>query len=175
MINEGWTDSPGGQLRSALQNASAQKRLMPFIGIYDLFSTSLAAERFDALFFSGSSLVASAYGRPDIGFIRRGDLTSTTSRLRALLPDHHLVVDIDDGFGYPAIGGHVVRSLEGCGASGVVLEDQARPRRCGHFDGKQLVSLPDYLSKLEPVLLERSSLVVVARTDASDPETSSCT
>jgi 2-methylisocitrate lyase-like PEP mutase family enzyme len=164
------TASPGEQLRSALQNASEQQRLIPFVGIYDLFSASLAAARFDALFLSGFGLAASAYGLPDIGFIGWGDLTSTTSRLRALLPDHHLLVDIDDGFGDPAIAGHVVRSLERCGASGVVLEDQARPRRCGHFDGKQLVSLPDYLSKLETVLLERSSLVVVARTDASDPE-----
>jgi 2-methylisocitrate lyase-like PEP mutase family enzyme len=52
----------------------------------------------------------------------------------------------------------------------VVLEDQARPRRCGHLNGKQLLSLPDYLSKLEKVLQERSSLVVVACTDASEPE-----
>lgn len=164
------TANPGEQLRSALHNASKQQRLIPFIGIYDLFSASLAAARFDALFLSGFGLAASAYGLPDIGFIGWGDLTSTTSRLRALLPRHHLLVDIDDGSGDPAIAGHVVRSLERCGASGVVLEDQARPRRCGHLSGKQLSLLPDYLSKLKSVLQERSSLVVVARTDASDPD-----
>jgi 2-methylisocitrate lyase-like PEP mutase family enzyme len=135
-----------------------------------LFSASLAADRFEALFLSGFGLAASAYGLPDIGFLGWGDLTSTTSRLRALLPKHHLLIDIDDGFGDPAIASHVVRSLERCGASGVVLEDQARPRRCGHHNGKQLLSLPDYLSKLETTLQERSSLVIVARTDASEPE-----
>ena len=50
------TASPGERLRSALQNASDQHRLIPFVGIYDLFSASLAAERFDALFLSGFGL-----------------------------------------------------------------------------------------------------------------------
>jgi 2-methylisocitrate lyase-like PEP mutase family enzyme len=145
------------------------QRVLPFVGIYDLFSASLAADRFDAMFLSGFGLAASTFGLPDIGFISWGDLTSCTSRLRALLPAHHLLVDIDDGFGDATVASHVARTLESCGASGVVLEDQARPRRCGHLDGKQLLPLPEYLAKLEAVLHERSSLLVVARTDASDP------
>lgn len=159
----------GSRLRQGLSNACQQAHTVPFIGVYDLFSASLAANRFEALFLSGFGLAASAYGLPDIGFIGWGDLITTTSRLRALLPDHHLLVDIDDGFGDATVASHVARTLERCGASGVVLEDQARPRRCGHLDGKQLLPLPEYLSKLEAVLADRSSLVVVARTDASDP------
>lgn len=69
------TASPGGQLRSALQNAREQQRLISFVGIYDLFSASLAAERFDALFLSGGGLATSAYGLPGIVFIDWGDLT----------------------------------------------------------------------------------------------------
>ena len=87
-----------------------------------------------------------------------------------MLPNHHLLVDIDDGFGDATVASHVARTLERSGASGVVLEDQARPRRCGHLDGKQLLPLPEYLNKLEAVLADRSSLVVVARTDATDPK-----
>lgn len=162
--------APGSRLRAALRQAGEGLRVLPFIGIYDLFSASPAAEHFEALFLSGFGLAASAYGLPDIGFVGWGDLTTSTSRLRALLPDHHLLVDIDDGFGDPAVASHIARTLERCGASGVVLEDQARPRRCGHLDGKWLLPLQDYLSKLGAVLRERSSLLVVARTDASDPE-----
>ena len=161
---------PGTRLRAAIRQAWEGQRVLPFVGIYDLFSASLAAEHFEALFLSGFGLAASAYGLPDIGFIGWGDLTTSTSRLRALLPDHHLLVDIDDGFGDATVASHVARTLERCGASGVVLEDQARPRRCGHLDGKRLLPLPDYLNKLKAVLQERSSLVVVARTDATDPE-----
>jgi 2-methylisocitrate lyase-like PEP mutase family enzyme len=162
--------APGELLRGALLQAQEQQKVLPFVGIYDLFSASLAADHFGALFLSGFGLAASSYGLPDIGFIGWGDLTTTTSRLRALLPDHHLLVDIDDGFGDATVASHVARSLERCGASGVVLEDQARPRRCGHLDGKHLLSLPEYLAKLNAVLMERSSLVVVARTDACEPE-----
>lgn len=161
---------PGQRLRETLLLARQQQRILPFIGIYDLFSASLAAKHFEALFLSGFGLAASAYGLPDIGFIGWGDLTTSTSRLRALLPDHHLLVDIDDGFGDHTVASHVARTLESCGASGVVLEDQARPRRCGHLDGKRLLPLPDYLSKLGAVLRERTSLLVVARTDATDAE-----
>jgi len=159
----------GSKLGEVLKMAQAQKRVVPFLGVYDLFSASLAADRFGALFLSGFGLAASAFGLPDVGFIGWGDLTTTTSRLRALLPDHHVLVDIDDGFGDATVASHVARTLERCGASGVVLEDQARPRRCGHLDGKTILPLPEYLVKLEAVLQHRSSMVVVARTDASDP------
>jgi 2-methylisocitrate lyase-like PEP mutase family enzyme len=162
--------SAGLRLHQALELAGDQRQIVPFVGIYDLFSASLAADRFEALFLSGFGLAASAYGLPDIGFIGWCDLTTTTSRLRALLPSHHLLVDIDDGFGDATVASHVARTLERCGASGVVLEDQARPRRCGHLDGKQLLPLPEYLSKLAAVLADRHSLVVVARTDASGPQ-----
>jgi len=158
----------GSKLGEVLKMAQAQERVVPFLGVYDLFSASLAADRFGALFLSGFGLAASAFGLPDVGFIGWGDLTTTTSRLRALLPDHHVLVDIDDGFGDATVASHVARTLERCGASGVVLEDQARPRRCGHLDGKTILPLPEYLVKLEAVLQHRSSMVVVARTDASD-------
>ena len=114
---------PGLRLRQALELAVDQQQLLPFLGIYDLFSASLAAYRFEALFLSGFGLAASAYGLPDIGFIGWGDLTTTTSSLRALLPNHHLLVAIDDGFGDATVASHVARTLERSGASGVVLED----------------------------------------------------
>ena len=87
------------RLRSALQCAQDEERILPFVGIHDLFSATLASQHFDALFLSGFGLAASAFGLPDIGFIGWGDLVSFTSRLRTLLPHQHLLIDIDDGFG----------------------------------------------------------------------------
>jgi 2-methylisocitrate lyase-like PEP mutase family enzyme len=68
-------------------------------------------------------------------FISWSDLVAFVQRVRAVLPDHHLLVDIDDGYGDTEVACHVVSLLEGVGASGVILEDQKRPRQCGHFDG----------------------------------------
>jgi 2-methylisocitrate lyase-like PEP mutase family enzyme len=140
----------------------------PFIGVYDAFSASLAARHFQALFVSGFGFAASHYGLPDIGFIAWTDIVAFVQRLRGILPTHRILVDIDDGYGDPEVVRHVTAMLEGAGASGVVMEDQARPRRCGHVDGKLLVSIPEYLKKLEAVLATRKKLFVVARTDASD-------
>ncbi|MEB3360951.1 MAG: hypothetical protein VKI42_02370, partial [Synechococcaceae cyanobacterium] len=95
----GSTSPAGERLRQALAMAAQRQRVLPFVGVYDLFSASLAADRFETLFLSGFGLAASAFGLPDIGFLGWGDLTTTTGRLRALLPAHHLLVDIDDGFG----------------------------------------------------------------------------
>ena len=74
----------GSKLGEVLKMAQAQERVVPFLGVYDLFSASLAADRFGALFLSGFGLAASAFGLPDVGFIGWGDLITSTSRLRAL-------------------------------------------------------------------------------------------
>ena len=153
-----------------LKKEIIQSPLLPFIGIYDVFSASVAARYFNGLFLSGFSFAASFYALPDIGFICWTDLVAFTQRVRTVLPHHHLLVDIDDGFGDGEIACHVVSLLEAAGASGVIMEDQKRPRRCGHFPGKQLLELDEYLLKLHRVLATRQDLVVIARTDASDPE-----
>jgi 2-methylisocitrate lyase-like PEP mutase family enzyme len=58
--------------------------------------------------------------------------------------------------------------LESIGVAGVIIEDQKRPRRCGHFDGKLLMDLDDFLEKLTKVLSTCRDLFVVARTDATE-------
>ena len=155
----------GGRLRAAVSTGN----MVPFIGIYDVFSASIAARHFDALFVSGFGFAASNYGLPDVGFITWTDIVDFVRRLRTVLPEHHLLVDIDDGYCDMEVACHVVSVLESVGASGVVLEDQKRPRRCGHFDGKQIMELDEYLTKLRAVLAQRRDLYVIARTDSSDP------
>ncbi len=155
---------------TALRKEVRRGNIVPLIGVYDVFSASLAARHFQGLFISGFSFAASYYGLPDIGFISWSDIVAFTHRVRAILPHHHVVVDIDDGYCDAEVACHVVSLLEGVGASGVVLEDQQRPRKCGHYDGKQLMELEPFLFKLERVLETRRDLFVVARTDAADEE-----
>ncbi|WP_058044553.1 isocitrate lyase/PEP mutase family protein [Streptomyces roseifaciens] len=140
----------------------------PLIGIYDMYSASIAAQHYNGFFVSGFGFAASHYGLPDIGFIAWPDMLGFVERLRPAFPRHHLLVDIDDGYVDPEVACHVVRRLERAGASGVILEDQKRPRRCGHADGKIILPLDEYLNKLELVLAARNDLLVVARTDATE-------
>jgi 2-methylisocitrate lyase-like PEP mutase family enzyme len=120
------------------------------------------------MFISGFGFAASYYGLPDIGFIAWPDIIGFVQRLRLAFPEQHLLVDIDDGYVDPEVACHVVENLEMIGASGAILEDQKRPRRCGHVEGKQILSLEEYLEKLDMVLSTRRDLVVVARTDATE-------
>ena len=154
----------GDALRDEVHNES----ITPLIGIFDMYSASLAAQHYGGMFVSGFGFAASYYGLPDIGFIARPDMVSFVQRLRLAFPQQHLLVDIDDGYVDPEVACHVVEHLERIGASGVILEVQKRPRPCGHVTGKQILPIEEYLEKLNLVLQNRSELVVVARTDATD-------
>jgi 2-methylisocitrate lyase-like PEP mutase family enzyme len=148
---------PGSALRSALEDRGQ----ISLIGVYDVFSTTVAQRHFDGIFVSGFGFAASHYGLPDI--------VAFTRRLRTVLPNAHIVVDMDDGYGDPEIAANAALSLEEAGASAIILEDQQRPRKCGHLGEKALLDLDAYLEKLERVLATRNNLFVIARTDAAEP------
>lgn len=158
---------PGEELRDRLRSDA---EISPFIGIYDAFSATIAGKHSKNLFYSGFGFAASHYGLPDIGFIAWSDILQAAWRIRQILPNHTLMVDIDDGYVDAEVACHVVRQLEAMGVAIVMLEDQARPRRCGHFDGKVLLPLDEYLDKLERVLHTRKNICVIARTDAHGTE-----
>lgn len=159
-------NSYGDKLRKELATGVT----IPFIGCYDVFSAAVAAQYFNAIFVSGFGFSASHYGMPDIGFVAWPDIVDFVTRLRAILPDHHILVDIDDGYVDIETAKHVTRLLNDVGASGIVIEDQQRPRRCGHYTGKKLLTIDDFMTKLNEILAVSGGLFVVARTDASDLE-----
>src|SRR5438552_3592716 len=112
--------APEPALREQLFNSEQ----LSFLGVYDVFSASIAARYSKHLFLSGFGFAASHYGLPDIGFIAWSDMVDFVHRVRTVLPQHRLLVDIDDGYGDAEVACHVVSQLERAGASGIVLEDQ---------------------------------------------------
>lgn len=165
MIEETGNKSAAGFLKERI-NAG---RILPLIGVYDVFSAKIAARYFDGIFCSGFSLSASLYGLPDIGYIGWRDMVEFASRIRCALPDIHLVVDIEDGFGDGAVAATVVHTLEKIGVSAALIEDQKRPRRCGHFSGKQLLEIDEFSKKLRAIKEKAKDICVIARSDADDP------
>lgn len=158
--------SYGENLRRRLEEGST----VPFMGIYDVFSATLASRHFDAIFCSGYGFSASYYGLPDVGYISWTDMVDYVARVRFVLPETHILVDIDDGYGDATIATSMVKRLEQVGASGIVFEDQKRPKKCGHLLGKQIIPLSEYLERLAMLLEVRKDLFIIARTDASTPE-----
>jgi 2-methylisocitrate lyase-like PEP mutase family enzyme len=155
----------GNQFRRRIR----QKRLLALIGVYDVFSAKIVAERFEGVFCSGYSYAASAYGLPDVGYVNWRDMTDFATKIRHGIPTTHILVDVDDGFGDEVVASNTIRILESNGLSAVMMEDQKRPRKCGHFEGKEILPIDEYLTKLSTVIETRRSIFVIARTDASDP------
>lgn len=137
-----------------------------FYGVYDVQSAVIVSEYTNNLFLSGLSFAASYYGLPDIGFVTWQDMVGLCSRIHQRLANARILVDIDDGFGGPDVAIQVTHSLRRAGAFGVVLEDQLRPKKCGHLPGKKIQPLKQYLETLTAVLDNKEGLFVVARTDA---------
>ena len=161
---EGMYQSFGDRLRHRLGDG----KILPLIGVFDVFSAALAARKFDAIFCSGYGFAASYYGLPDEGFIAWPDMLSYVERVRAVLPHTHIVVDMDDGHGDSNLAANMARRLERVGASAVILEDQRRPKRCGHLPGKEILDLDEYMRRLNNVLDVRDRMLVIARTDTQD-------
>ena len=150
-----------------MRDRVSEKKILPLIGVYDALSASLATKYYDAIFCSGYGFSASKYGLPDEGFIAWLDMISYVENLRFILPDTHIIVDIDDGYADIKLAQTVVKRLENVGASAVILEDQRRPKKCGHLPGKEVLETHEYLEKLHAVLNVRKELFVIARTDAT--------
>lgn len=144
-------------------------KILPLIGVYDVFSARIAASQFEGIFCSGFSYAASHYGLPDIGYLTWKDTFDFASRIRLVLPKTHLLVDIDDGFGDSTIAGTVMSHLSQIGVSAVMFEDQKRPRRCGHYAGKEILETSEYLNKLQAVIANKKNVFVIARTDSTHP------
>lgn len=122
---------------------------------------------FEAIYLSGAGLTNTYLGMPDLGFVGLGEIAQHTSTIRDAT-DLPIVVDADTGFGNALNVRHTIRTLERAGASAVQIEDQVNPKRCGHFSGKDVVSLDEARSRIKAAADARQdpNLLILARTDA---------
>jgi 2-methylisocitrate lyase-like PEP mutase family enzyme len=137
-------------------------------GVYDGLTGLLVEQAgFDCAYLSGASASFTRLGRPDLGLMTMTEVADTVANIRERI-DIPLVVDGDTGFGNALNVQRTVRLFERMGASGIQLEDQTMPKRCGHLEGKQLVPIAEMQGKIHAALDARSNdaTVIVARTDA---------
>lgn len=137
-------------------------------GVYDGLSALVAAQAgFEALYLSGASIAYTRFGRSDIGLVSMSEVADTLGAIceRVETP---IIVDADTGFGNALNVQRTVKLFERNGAAGIQLEDQSTPKRCGHLDGKTLVSTGEMVGKIKAALDARASedTLIVARTDA---------
>ncbi len=149
----------------------ARLNRMPIVvapGVYDAF-TALVATRagFTTLYVSGAAIAYTRLGRPDIGLVSMTEVADTLALIRDRV-NPHLIVDADTGYGNALNVARTVRLFERLGANAIQLEDQVFPKRCGHLDGKALISAEEMCGKIRAAVDARRSreTLIIARTDA---------
>lgn len=152
------------QLREMLKGPGL--RIMPCC--FDCLSAKLIEKAgYEVLGITGAGICASLLGVPDVGLIT---MTEVLQQTKNIVKATHLPIisDCDNGYGGPINVMRAVREFEEAGVAGLWIEDQDIPKRCGHFEGKKLISRHDMMKKIEAALEARTDpdLIIMARTDA---------
>ena len=137
-------------------------------GIYDMVSARVADRfEFDCLYMTGFGVVASAYGVPDAGIATYTDMVAVVERICDNITKP-VICDGDTGYGGLLNVRHTVRGYERAGASGIQLEDQEFPKKCGHTLGRRVIPMADMVGKIRVAAdaREDANFLIVARTDA---------
>ncbi|WP_257285416.1 oxaloacetate decarboxylase [Endozoicomonas sp. SESOKO1] len=153
------------QKNNALSRLIAGQGIVTAPGVYDGISARLGEEAgFSALYASGGAIARST-GVPDIGLLT---LTEVVDRVRQIVAATSLpvIADADTGFGNEVNVKRTVELFANAGVSAFHLEDQEFPKRCGHLDGKSLVSVDEMCKKVSVARKYAGDVTVIARTDA---------
>lgn len=129
------------------------------------------AAGFDAVYVTGAGVTNTYLGMPDHGLLTLDEVCGHVDAICDAV-DLPVVVDADTGFGNALNVQRTVRRLERAGAAGIQIEDQFSPKKCGHFSGKEVVSVGEMVGKVHAAVDARrdDDLVIVARTDARAAE-----
>ncbi len=141
--------------------------MMP--GAFNALSAKMIQrEGFDAMYLSGAVLANSVGGAADVGVMTLTEARDHAAHI-ASATSIPIVMDADTGFGEgPYNVARTVRVLEGVGVSGIHIEDQVFPKRCGHLEGKRLIPAEEMCDKIAAAAAAKTDpyFLLLARTDA---------
>ena len=156
--------SQAARLRVAINS----KSLIVAPGGYDCLTAKLIEQAgFGAVYMTGAGPSAALLGVPDYGLPTMTEMVDNAGRMANAI-DVPLIADADTGFGNELNVIRAVREYERRGVAAIHIEDQVFPKRCGHFEGKEIVSSADFLAKIRAAATGRlnKDTVIIARTDA---------
>lgn len=150
------------------RNAIPSNGALPILGVINAYSAKLAEHAgAKAIYCSGAGVANACFGLPDLAMTSLKEVLEEAQRMTSCtsLP---LLVDIDTGFGSVLSIQRTIHEMEKAGVAAIHIEDQPFDKRCGHRDGKQVVSMQTMVERLHAAVDARqnSSFVIMARTDA---------
>ena len=137
-------------------------------GAFDPLAARCVEEAgFGAVYMTGFGTAAALLGRPDVGLVTMTEMAGNAARIVACV-DIPVIADADTGYGNPINVIRTVGAFEAAGVAGIHIEDQVAPKKCGHMDGKAVISTTEMNQKIRAAADARVSpdFVIIARTDA---------
>jgi len=138
-------------------------------GAHDALSARIAVQAgAKAVYMTGFGVAGASFGVPDIGLVTAEQMIERVRSIASAIAPVPLIADGDNGHGGPLNVARLVRAYEQAGAQCIQLEDQVSPKRCGHMDGKEVISLAEAAEKIRAASDARgsSAFKIMARTDA---------
>jgi len=152
--------------RAAFRARLATGELMRLPGAFNPLSARLIQDKgFEGVYISGA-VIAADLGLPDIGLTTLTEVAARGQQI-SRMTDLPTLIDADTGFGEPMNVARTVQAFEDAGVSGLHIEDQVNPKRCGHLDGKAVVDTDTALKRIRAAVDARRdpNLLIMARTD----------
>lgn len=157
--------------RAQFKKALASGRLLRFPGAMNPLTAMMIEKKgFDGAYVSGAVLAADL-GLPDIGLTTLSEVAGRGYQI-ARVTELPSIIDVDTGFGEPMNMARTIQAMEDAGFAGCHLEDQENPKRCGHLDNKNVVSVADMVKKVRAAVKGRrdGDFTLIARTDSRAAE-----
>ena len=161
------TKKSSEDMRRNFRAALKSGKLLRFPGAFSpLVAMVIQRHGFEGVYVSGAALSADL-GLPDIGLTTLSEVAARGGAI-ARATDLPALIDADTGFGEALNTARTIQTLEDAGLCGCHLEDQVNPKRCGHLDGKSLVTTQAMVEKLRAAVGARrdKNFLIMARTDA---------
>ncbi len=151
-----------------LRKLLESKDILVCPGAYDALSARLIeVVGFECVYMTGFGTAASMLGYPDVGLITMSEMVDNVKRIvRAV--NVPVIADADTGYGNPINIIRTIQEYEDAGASGLHIEDQTFPKKCGHLTGKELIPLEEMVEKIRAArdAKRNPNFLLIARTDA---------
>jgi carboxyvinyl-carboxyphosphonate phosphorylmutase len=161
-------ETSGGTSRSKrFRQLIAAPEILVLPGAWDALSALLIEQTgFQGVYVTGGGIARSS-GVPDIGLITMSEQVARVKMIcdAVTVP---VLADADTGYGNALNLMRTVHEMEAAGAAGIHIEDQVTPKRCGHYEGKEVIDRREFIKKIEAACAARrdEDFVIVARTDA---------
>lgn len=152
------------QLRARL----TQPTILVAPGAADALTARLIQDAgFEAVYATGAGIANAQFALPDLGLLSSTEMITQIRRIvqAVTIP---VIADADTGYGNPLNVMRTVQEYAHAGVAAIQLEDQVSPKKCGHFDGKEVIAAEEMAQKIRAAVEARTDadLVIIARTDA---------